>query len=284
MTEAIAILRHLREELCQIYEPHEADSIARLLLEEFFGLSSIDLIKGKKPDLQGFTKWKEALPLLKDNMPVQYVLGYGYFAGRRFAVGEGVLIPRPETEQLVEMADRFLRQATGSPTVLIDLCTGTGCIAHTLALQHPHITCYAIDNSPQALYYAHQNARQLGAHTIVQEADVLAEELPEQLPMCDFLLSNPPYVMQRERLHMHPRVLEYEPPHALFVPDDAPLIFYQAIARIAALRLKAGGWIGVEINEAMGKAVATLFRTAGLAEVAIQKDFYGKERFVTARK
>ncbi len=284
MTNAKSILRHLRQELRCIYEPQEADSIANWLMEDFFGLRPVDIIAGKAPDLQGFEKWSEALPLLRQHMPVQYVLGYGWFAGQRFVVGEGVLIPRPETEQLVQMADDFLGRLAAQKPVVVDLCTGTGCIAHSLALCYPQAEVYAIDNSPQALYYAHLNARRLGVQTVIREADVLSDALAELLPPCDVLVSNPPYVRQSEQVQMHARVLDFEPPYALFVADDEPLVFYEAIARTAWQRLKNSGWLGVEINEALGEATAAIFRAKGFADLAVQQDLHGKDRFVVARK
>lgn len=284
MTNAKSILQHLREELRSIYEPQEADSIANWLMEDFFGLRPVDVIAGTAPDLQGFDKWNEALPLLRQHMPVQYVLGYGWFAGQRFAVGEGVLIPRPETEQLVQMADDFLGSLAAQKPVVVDLCTGTGCIAHSLALCYPQAEVYAIDNSPQALYYAHLNARRLGVKTVIREADVLSDALAELLPLCDVLVSNPPYVRQSEQVQMHARVLDFEPPYALFVADDEPLVFYEAIARTAWQCLKSSGWLGVEINEALGEATAAIFCAKGFADVAVQQDLHGKDRFVVARK
>jgi release factor glutamine methyltransferase len=284
LTNAKSILQHLRQELRGIYEPQEADSIANWLMEDFFGLRPVDVIADKAPDLQGFDKWNEALPLLRQHMPVQYVLGYGWFAGQRFAVGEGVLIPRPETEQLVRMADDFLGSLATQKPVVVDLCTGTGCIAHSLALRYSQAEVYAIDNSPQALYYAHLNARRLGVKTVICEADVLSDALAELLPLCDVLVSNPPYVRQSEQAQMHARVLDFEPPYALFVADDEPLVFYEAIARTAWQCLKSGGWLGVEINEALGEATAAIFRAKGFADVAVQQDLHGKDRFVVAKK
>lgn len=284
MTNSKGILQHLRQELYGIYEPQEANSIANWLMEDFFGLRPVDVIADKSPDLQGFERWHEALPLLRQHMPVQYVLGYGWFAGHRLAVGEGVLIPRPETEQLVQLADDFLGSLTASKPVVVDLCTGTGCIAHMLALRHPQAEIYAIDNSPQALYYAHLNARQLGVQTIIREADVLSDTLAERLPLCDVMVSNPPYVRQSEQAQMHARVLDFEPPYALFVADNEPLVFYKAIARTAWQCLKSGGWLGVEINEALGLATAEVFQATGFTDVAVQQDLHGKDRFVMARK
>lgn len=284
MTNAKGILHHLRQALREIYEPQEADSIAGWLMEEFFGLRPVDVIADKLPDLQGFERWEEALPLLRQHMPVQYVLGYSWFAGHRLAVGEGVLIPRPETEQLVQMADNFLSSNTTLKPVVIDLCTGTGCIAHSIALRYPQAEIYAIDNSPQALYYAHLNARQLGVQTVIREADVLSDTLAERLPLCDVIVSNPPYVRQSEQMQMHARVLDFEPPYALFVTDNEPLIFYKAIARTAWQCLKSEGWLGVEINEALGKATAEVFCTTGFTDVTVQQDLHGKDRFVVARK
>lgn len=284
MISAKSILQHLKQELRNLYEPQEADSIASWLMEEFFGLRPVDIIAGKQPDLQGFERWQEALPLLRRHMPVQYVLGYSWFAGHRFAVGEGVLIPRQETEQLVRMAADFLSNTTKEQPIVVDLCTGTGCIAHSLSLLYPAAAVYAIDNSPQALYYAHLNARHLGAATLVKEADVLSPTLAENLPLCDVIVSNPPYVRPSEQVQMHARVLNFEPPCALFVPDSDPLVFYEAIAQTAMQCLKPGGWIGVEINEALGEATATVFRQMGFTQVAVRQDLHGKDRFVVARK
>ncbi|WP_448520436.1 peptide chain release factor N(5)-glutamine methyltransferase [Rhodoflexus sp.] len=283
MTEAKTILQQLRQELDLIYEPQESDAIARWLLEDFFGLRTVDIATGKSPDLQGFDKWKEALPLLRSQMPVQYVLGYAWFGGRQFAVGEGVLIPRQETEQLVQIAADFLNSLPEKNPVIADLCTGSGCIAHTLALRHPGATVYAFDNSPQALYYTHLNAKKLSVQTLIREADVLSEDFAENLPPCDLIVSNPPYVRQSERVQMQPRVLYFEPPYALFVADSDPLVFYRAIARTAALRLKAGGQTIVEINEALGEPTAAVFSAAGFAYVQVVQDLHGKDRFVLAR-
>lgn len=285
LTDAKILWQQLRQELRTIYEPQEADAVARRLAEDFFGLRSIDIITGKQPDWRGFAKWEEALPLLRQNMPVQYVLGYEWFAEEQFAVGEGVLIPRRETEELMQAADDFLNSLPQRQAVVVaDLCTGTGCIAHMLARRHPQATVYAIDNSPQALYYAHLNARRLGVQTIIKEIDVLSDDLAVQLPPCDVIVSNPPYVRQSERARMHPRVTDFEPPYALFVTDEDPLVFYKAIAQFALKRLKIGGWLGVEINEELGKETAAVFQSVGLTAVTVQQDLHGKNRFVTARK
>ncbi|MCS6969273.1 MAG: peptide chain release factor N(5)-glutamine methyltransferase [Cytophagales bacterium] len=274
------IFEQLRTELRQLYDTEEAEAIARWLMEDFFGLKPIDFITGKPPDLQGWSKWQAALPLLSRHVPVQYVLGYTWFAGHRFAVGEGVFIPRPETEELLALANNFLQQNAHQAPVIADLCTGTGCIAHVLALTHPQAKVYAFDKSPQALFYARLNAEQLKASTIVQQADVLANEF--ELPLCDLIISNPPYVKESERAQIHPRVKDFEPVQAIFVPDDNPLLFYHAIAKLSTAFLKKNGWIGVEINPTMAEAVAEIFSKAGLAQVAIHRDFRNNNRFVTA--
>lgn len=222
--------------------------------------------------------------------PIQYVLGCTEFCGRRFSVGPGVLIPRPETEQLVTEAVAALRGRT-APRVL-DLCTGSGCIAWSIALEVPDATVLGVDISGTALDYARKqfppsslrcgNAlpgqpadRLLFFHTDVLDAEQAFPYGPFEL-----IVSNPPYVMERERAQMRPNVLDHEPALALFVPDDDPLLFYRAIARWAQRFLVPGGVGLVEINEALGPETASLFRSAGLKNVQIQRDFAQKDRFI----
>ena len=212
--------------------------------------------------------------------PIQYVLGFAEFCGRRFSVGPGVLIPRPETEQLVAEAVTVLR---GRPTPrVLDLCTGSGCIAWSIALDIPGSEVVGVDLSKTALGYARTQsfAGVTGIPPRFLQADVLDMEQDFSYGPFDLVVSNPPYVMERERAQMRPNVLEHEPALALFVPDDDPLLFYRAVARWAQRFLVADGVGLVEINEALGPETAALFSSLGLKNVQILRDFAEKPRFI----
>lgn len=217
--------------------------------------------------------------------PLQYVIGEASFYGRTFHVSPSVLIPRPETELLCRFA---LDSAEGTNKVL-DLCTGSGCIAWTLALEKPGIEVTAVDISDDALQVASTQdfIEEMGrtgavAPTFIK-SDVLAEELlPDQ--KYDMILSNPPYVMDKEKELMRTNVLDHEPHLALFVPDDDPLKFYKAIARHSARLLSEDGIGIVEINEALGPETSDLFTAAGFADVHIESDLSDRHRFVIFRR
>lgn len=211
--------------------------------------------------------------------PIQYVLGVTEFCGHRFAVGPGVLIPRPETELLVAEGVRALREMDleGVPQVL-DLCTGSGCIAWSVALEIRDAQVIGVDLSEAALGYARNQFA--GNAPVFMQADVLDTEQEFPYGPFDLIVSNPPYVMERERVLMRRNVLDYEPAEALFVPDGDPLLFYRAIARWAQRFLRPGGVGLVEINEALGDETAGVFRGAGFKNVQIRRDFYGKARFI----
>ncbi len=232
--------------------------------------------------------------------PLQYVVGKAYFYGREFRVSPDVLIPRPETEILCRevcdfLAARrtvFLTSGTegesGTTPKILDLCTGSGCIAWTLALENPDASVTAVDISDGALAVASgQNFSNEIALTGASEpyfikADVLAE--PSVTESFDILVSNPPYVMDSEKSLMRSNVLDHEPHLALFVPDSDPLLFYRAIASWASDLLRPGGFAIVEINEALGSQTAGLYRTAGFRDVRILKDLNDKDRFVSFMK
>ena len=212
--------------------------------------------------------------------PIQYVLGFAEFCGRRFSVGPGVLIPRPETEQLVAEAVTVLR---GRPTPrVLDLCTGSGCIAWSIALDIPGSEVVGVDLSKTALGYARTQsfAGVTGIPPRFLQADVLDMEQDFSYGPFDLVVSNPPYVMERERAQMRPNVLEHEPALALFVPDDDPLLFYRAVARWAQRFLAPDGVGLVEINEALGPETAAIFSSFGLKNVQILRDFAEKPRFI----
>lgn len=222
--------------------------------------------------------------------PLQYVVGQASFYGRDFHVTPSVLIPRPETELLCRLALDFVKASSGSLRIL-DLCTGSGCIAWTMALEMPGAEVTAVDISEGALKVASSQdfadeIRMTGAvapHFV--KADVLSDDLPAMLSgRYDLILSNPPYVMDKEKALMRTNVLDHEPHLALFVPDDDPLVFYRAIASHAAVLLSDSGVCMVEINEALGSETASLFTAAGFTDVRIVSDLNDRPRFVISRR
>lgn len=217
--------------------------------------------------------------------PIQYIIGKAHFYGREFCVSPSVLIPRPETEVLCRIAIENNRRKTGLE--VLDMCTGSGCIAWTLALEQAGAVVTAVDVSDEALSVAAsqdftQETAQTGAlvpHFI--KADVLGE-IPREIAdtSFDIIVSNPPYVMDSEKALMRSNVLEHEPHLALFVPDNDPLLFYRAVARWASALLKPDGYGIVEINEALGQQTADVFRNAGFVNVEVVPDLNDRDRFV----
>lgn len=227
-----------------------------------------------------------ALERLKTGEPVQYVLGFSEFMGRRFRVSPAVLIPRPETEQLVMEAVQTLRGLPRGARVL-DLCTGSGCIAWSLALEVPGTSVVGVDISRQALEVARSQDFPLptGAQApVFIQADILDTAQPFPFGPFDWVLSNPPYIMEAEKAQMRRNVLDFEPPAALFVPDTDPLVFYRAVAAWCGRLLVPGGRGLVEINESLGVDTAEVFASAGFGDVRQMKDFFDKDRFVSFRK
>ena len=301
-----------------LYPRAEARSMVSILVCERLGVQSWTHIANPSFEVpeQSLAQLEADLQKLLASEPLQYVLGYAEFYGRRFRVTKDALIPRPETELLVDTVLQKLKSASrgcdGAPKIL-DLCTGSGCIAWTLALECPQSPCHAcsrepvaahitaIDISPAALAIARsQFAAELsqgasgnsimgGREVTFIEADVL--DLSEEglsgthsklaLGQFDVIVSNPPYVMEQEKALMRPNVLDHEPALALFVPDDDPLIFYRAIAHHASRLLSAHGWGIVEINTLLAEPTAECFRQAGLQDVTILPDLSGKPRFVS---
>lgn len=231
-----------------------------------------------------------AFDMMAGGKPLQYVTGAADFYGRQFHVTPDVLIPRPETELLCRLALVFVKASSVSLRIL-DLCTGSGCIAWTMALEMPGAEVTAVDISEGALKVASSQdfadeIRRTGAvapHFV--KADVLSDDLPAMLSgRYDLILSNPPYVMDKEKALMRTNVLDHEPHLALFVPDDDPLMFYRVIASHAAVLLSDSGVCMVEINEALGAETASLFTAAGFTDVRIAADLNDRPRFVISRR
>jgi len=279
--------------LSRIYPKEEARTVVLLLCGSLLGTKSYTHIIEPRTEVPPSMEAPlgSALGRLLAGEPVQYVIGKADFHGLSFKVTSAVLIPRPETEMLVDMAVEAARERMrrdGRVRVL-DLCTGSGCIAWTVALSVPRAEVVGVDVSEAALQVA-------AAQDFVSElkaagakfpefvrADVLDEEAFPDLGFFDVVVSNPPYVMEKEKRSMRANVLDYEPGLALFVPDDDPLVFYRKIARISRKRLSSGGMGFAEINEILGTETEQVLLDAGFREVSVVKDFFEKDRFVSYR-
>ena len=273
-----------RHALSELYPEGEARSLVDGLCGKILGVTPQTHI------LQpGFCIDPALLPLLEDGLsrllrcePLQYVLGEAWFLGRRFKVTPAVLIPRPETEEMVDMALRKagnLSRGAGRPLRVLDLCTGSGCIAWSIALGLPQSEVTGLDISPEALSVASSQFDGDNRPRFVL-SDVLDPDCLKDGGRFDIFLSNPPYVRESEKALMSRNVLDWEPGLALFVPDGDPLLFYRAEAALAARLLSPGGFGLVEINEAYGREVAGLFRDAGFRDPEVLKDLSGRDRFV----
>lgn len=292
----------LWKRLTVIYNEREAQAIVRTVLDALFGMSLTDICLGKVTQLSAddTTRLEKIMQRLEKSEPVQYVLGAEWFAGRLFDVAPGVLIPRPETEDLVKWAcdeakekekqdnskeERGKEEKEVSkkgeeaphPSIL-DIGTGSGCIAITVALALPQVRVTAWDISTDALAIAAGNAHRLGASVRFEHQDALSA--PDDEERWDVIVSNPPYICDRERADMSDNVLSYEPELALFVPDSDPLLFYRAIARYASKALKPGGRLLFETNTAYAHEVAQAMADEGFTAIEVRNDCFGKPRMV----
>lgn len=292
----------LWKRLTVIYNEREAQAIVRTVLDALFGMSLTDICLGKVTQLSAddTTRLEKIMQRLEKSEPVQYVLGAEWFAGRLFDVAPGVLIPRPETEDLVKWAcdeakekekednskeERGKEEKEVSkkgeeaphPSIL-DIGTGSGCIAITVALALPQVRVTAWDISTDALAIAAGNAHKLGASVRFEHQDALSA--PDDEERWDVIVSNPPYICDRERANMSDNVLSYEPELALFVPDSDPLLFYRAIARYASKALKPGGRLLFETNTAYAHEVAQVMADEGFTAIEVRNDCFGKPRMV----
>lgn len=270
-----AFRKYAVQTLSPLYDGREAGSIVDMLLYERLGLASYVYVTEPEKEVPT-DALEDDLRRLIAGEPVQYVLGFAEFYSRRFRVSPAVLIPRPETEELVEAVIRSRGSESGLK--VLDLCTGSGCIAWTLALELPKAEVTAVDISAPALDIARG---QFEGRVDFVQADVLAETLPLDGSF-DIIVSNPPYVLNKEKVDMRRNVLDYEPDIALFAPDSDPLAFYRAIARHAERLLSPGGLAVLEINPLLSAQTAALYN--GFSSVNILKDISGRARFVTFRR
>ena len=277
------ILSLYHEELDVLYGAGEVGVFLDMLFEAFLGWDKVRLLTSKDAtvDQSDLLRFHWALEDLKRYRPIQHIVGHADFCGCRIAVSPDVLIPRPETEELVNSIIKKFSIFNFQFSIL-DLCTGSGCIAIALKKAFPEAAVTAVDISEKALALARQNAQSNHTDITFLQSDVLSEIFNFQFSIFNLIISNPPYVRESERARMRPNVLDYDPALALFVPDDDPLKFYRAIAAIAAKHLTPGGLLAVEINEALADETCGLLREQGFSpEVHI--DFRGKKRWVTAK-
>jgi release factor glutamine methyltransferase len=297
------------QELSSLYDEKEIESFFYLILENFHQIKRIDLALNPQMEMNDkqLLYWERVLADLKKQKPIQYILGETEFYGLPFLVNENTLIPRPETEELVEL---IIKQNSKSeippePKVngaklnsklkILDIGTGSGCIAISLVKNISNVEVYAIDISEEALETAKKNAQinQVEIHFI--QADILKINNLEQLPTSnpklethnpkletqfDIIVSNPPYVRNLEKQEINPNVLEYEPHLALFVEDEDALLFYRKIAQLALKSLSPNGRLYFEINQYLGKETVELIESFGFKNVVLHKDIYGNDRMI----
>ena len=299
--------QQLWQSLTPLYDAGEAQAIVRTVLDVKYGMTLTDIICGKVNELSADEgrKLEEIIIRLQKGEPVQYVLGEADFAGRPFHVEPGVLIPRPETAELCQWIEKDMieksivssgdssedspedssgnsPQATDDARRILDICTGSGCIAITLGLNIPNSEVTGWDISEDALRIAQGNVEMLKARNVrIEYQDALA--LPKAAEAADLIVSNPPYICEKEKADMEKNVLEHEPSLALFVPDEDPLKFYRAIAEYASSALKSGGALYFEINPIYEKETRKMLLKLDFKDIETKEDAFGKKRMMRAK-
>ncbi len=271
-------VEQLKNGLADITEPRELQAMIRIICEDIFNYDQVDVALRQESELPDFAPQRiaDVIARLRRHEPLQYVVGHARFHGHQFMVTPAVLIPRPETEQLVDL---IVDENPGSDLRVLDMGTGSGCIAISLARALKFAQVDAFDISRDALAVARENAAALKVRVRLFESDMLS---PQPAASYDIIVSNPPYICWSEREAMDRNVKDYEPGQALFVPDNDPLLFYKAIAPYAAQSLERGGRLYLEINQRFGNEVRRLLDDHGFAQVRIIEDSYGKVRFAAA--
>lgn len=268
------------EKLVPVFEATEAENFFAIILEELKGWKRIDLAMNPEYEMTGeeIAEWNDILSQLEAQRPIQYIFGKAHFYGLEFKVDENTLIPRPETEELVEWIINDSRHAQNLK--VLDIGTGSGCIAISLAKNLKEAEVSAIDVSEKALGIAKENTAANDADVTFHRINILeAEALSEKY---DIIVSNPPYVRHLEKAEIKPNVLEYEPHLALFVEDNDPLIFYRKIAVLAKKHLTQNGRLYFEINQYLGPETVAMLEALGFRGIILKKDFVGNDRMVLA--
>lgn len=261
-------------QLTPIYDAMEAQQLFLFCLEELEGKTRIDLVM--QPDLTTAQPeaWSNVLTALCDQKPIQHIFNKAYFYGYTFKVNEHTLIPRPETEELVEWIIASVPQ--DQPVRILDIGTGSGCIGLTLAKEFPQSQVTLLDISAEALAVAKENAAALGVSVTFMQQDILA--LPELTATYDVIVSNPPYIRQLEKVEIKKNVMDYEPHTALFVEDGDPLIFYRKIAQLAYANLGPQGQLFYEINQYLGPEMVELLTSIGFSQTVLRQDLLQNDR------
>lgn len=275
------ITNYIRQSLQDIYPPEEVKALTMLICCDMLCLDALDIYLGKDMILSECKEreLENIIFRLQKNEPIQYIRGFAEFDGRRFKVAPGVLIPRPETVELVELVVR----ENASARRLLDIGTGSGCIAISLDKKLPEAEVEAWDISEDALAIARENNKELAADVTFLQRDVLSDDW-EKAPSFDVIVSNPPYVTEAEKKDMDANVLDWEPELALFVPDDDPLRFYRRIADLGRELLLPDGKLYFEINQAYGQETVHILEMNQYHDVRVIRDIFGKERIVTANR
>ena len=274
------------QSLTPLYDAGEAQAIVRTVLDVEYGMTLTDIICGKVNELSSDEErnLEEIIARLQNGEPVQYVLGEADFAGRTFHVEPGVLIPRPETAELCQWIEEEVSSLEADdPKQILDICTGSGCIAITLGLNIPNSEVTGWDISEDALRIAQGNVEMLKAGNVrIEYQNALM--LPKTAETADIIVSNPPYICEKEKADMEKNVLEHEPSIALFVPDEEPLKFYRAIAEYASSALKSEGALYFEINPIYEKETREMLEELGFKDIETKEDAFGKKRMMKAKK
>ncbi len=274
-----AVELHIKQSLTGIYPDTEIRSFTKIIFTEVFHLNMLDIYMGKDINLSAnqVGELEEIIARLQKYEPIQYIVGHEQFCGMTFHVTPAVLIPRPETEELVSL---IVEENAGYPARILDIGTGSGCIAISLSKNLPQSQVSSWDISEEALLVARKNNQSLGTSVSFNKINVLEYQPKDEV--FDVIVSNPPYVTVAEKAGMEPNVLSWEPSLALFVPDDDSLLFYRKIAELGIQTLAPNGKIYFEINQAFGKETANLLLALGYHDAEIVKDLSGRDRIIKA--
>ena len=290
--------QYVKEQLKGIYQEQEAINITDLAIEHVTGLLKTQRVSKKQTELSEsqFSQLQKDLQRLKSNEPIQYVMNKTWFYGIELYVDKNVLIPRPETEEMVEWIindmkasgkDVFIRRSMEADETtqlkILDVGTGSGCIALALKKAMPKAEVWGCDVSEEALNVARRNGSTLNIRVDFQGLNFLDEAQQKHLPTVDIIVSNPPYVPLKDKEQMQPNVVAHEPHTALFVPDNDPLVFYRALAEFGKKRLYESGTIYMEIHEGLANEVVTVFNKQGYSNIELKKDMQRKDRMVKVR-
>lgn len=272
------IIQHIISDLDGLYSPQEAAEIAYWIIEETTGLTRTQILTGGKVT-KNISNYKVILQRIQKKEPIQYIFGHTMWMGLDLRVTPATLIPRPETAELIENIDQLVGKQdcpidSSTSIRVLDIGTGSGCIAIAIKKRHPDWEVWGMDISKEALAVAQDNALQNKADVQFIKGDILSDEIRD----FDLIVSNPPYIMEQEKKEMENTVLDYEPSTALFVPDDDPLRFYRRIAEI-----KKAPIVVFEINQKMGAAMRELMAEQGYVDIQLKQDSYGNDRILIAR-